>query len=53
MNKRNRAQMRLMKDLEEMQNDPPYVRQRFCVSLHFRELAHHHQIWTIYSYGMQ
>ncbi|KAK8792506.1 hypothetical protein WA588_005001 [Blastocystis sp. NMH] len=24
MNKRNRAQMRLLKDFEEMQNDPPY-----------------------------
>lgn len=25
MNNRNRAQVRLMKDYEEMQNDPPYV----------------------------
>ena len=25
MNKRNRAQVRLMRDYEEIQNDPPYV----------------------------
>ena len=29
MNKRNRAQVRLMKDLEELQNDPPYVSEGF------------------------
>ena len=34
MNQRNRAQLRLMRDYEELQQDPPYVK-LFEVSIKF------------------
>ena len=37
MNGRNRAQLRIMKDLEEMQNDPPYVKSFFVFLMWSRE----------------